>query len=428
MKLMPSLKLAGLVLLATVVAMPDAYGQLAARRGEQKQEATETEPRYPDATRKAPSGQFSKRLQRQVDVLLKAYNDSDPDPDKIISAADELIANERASDFDKGMARLLAGSTALNDGRDEAAIGYFKLAVEGDALSNDNHYASMLSLASAYINTDRHELADVLLARLIEETKTTDAQVYLLQGNSYYTRDMFAEAIPPLRRAIELEPDGDPALPQMLMSAYTELGQEDEAVRIAEELHRANPDDKRAMLNLALLYSTAEMPEKAAALLAEARAAGKFTDAGDYQRLVAAYYNMDRQADAADVMDEGMAKGLVPTDAKNYLQLAQFRFFSDNVPAAVEAARKGAAVAEDGQASLFLAQVLDQEDRNEETKAAAQQAIAKGLASPGEAWMVLARAEFYMDNVSAAQAAYREAMKDPKTREQAQKSLAQISR
>jgi tetratricopeptide (TPR) repeat protein len=427
MNLMPSLKLAAVVLLAAVVATPDAHAQIASRRG-QAAEKEASAPLYPDATRKAPSGQYSPRLKRQIDKLMAAYNEESPDPDTVIAAAEELITNERATAFDKGMAQLLAGSTALSDGRDELAITYFSQALEGDALNNDNHYSAMLSLASAYVNTEQFTLADPLLARMVQETSTTNPTVYALQASSFYNQEKFAESIAPLRRAIELKPDGDPALPQMLMSSYAELGQDGEAVRVAEELYNANPDDRRALLNLALLYSTAEMPEKAAALLDSARATGKFTDAADYQRLVAAYYNLDRQADAANVLDEGITKGIMPANATNYLQLAQFRYFSENIPAAVEAAKKGAAVADNGEVSLFLAQVLDQEDRNEETKAAAKQALEKGLDNPGDAWMVLARAEFYSENIPAAQAAYREAMKDPKTREQAQKALAQISR
>lgn len=423
MKPMQCMKLAALVLLATVIAVPDAEAQ------RQRREKVETPaPLYPDATRVAPEGKYSQRLQRQVNKLITAYNAQPADTAEVIAAAEALIGNERATAYDKGMAQLLAGTAALSDGQEEAAIAYFSRAVEGNALNNDNHYSALLSLASAYVNTEQYDLADPVLARLIEETKTANPMVYALQASSFYNSERFAEAIAPLRRAIELKPDGDPALPQMLMSAYAELGQDGEAVRVAEELHQKNPDDKRALLNLALLYSTAELPEKAAALLDSARAAGKFTDAADYQRLVAAYHNMDRQGDAANVMDEGMAKGFLPADAKNYLQLAQFRYFSDDIPAAIEAAKKGVAVAENGEVSLFLAQVLDQEDRNAETKAAAQQALAKGLESPGRAWMVLARAEFYSDNIPAAQAAYREAMKDPSTREQAQKSLAQISR
>jgi len=424
MKPLQYLKLAALVLLATVIAVPDAEAQRQ-RRGEAEVRA----PQYPDATREAPSGQYTQRLQRQVNKLLTAYNDQPADPDVVIAAAEELISNERASAYDKGMAQLLAGSIALADGQDDVAIRYLSQAVEGNALNNDNHYGAMLSLAAAYSNNEQFDEADTLLARLISETKTTNPKVYALQGSNYYNNDKYEEAVAPLRRAMELETDErEPALPQMLMAVYTELGRDAEAVGIAEEIYNRDKEDKRALLNLALMYTNAEMPEKAAALLDGARSAGKFDEAGDYQRLVAAYYNMDRQADAAAVLEEGMNKQLLPADAKNYLQLAQFRYFGEDIPAAIDAARKGAAVSQDGEISLFLAQVLDQEDRNAETKAAAKEAIAKGLKNPGDAWMVLARAEFYSDNIPGAQAAYREAMKDPKTRDAAQKALAQISR
>ena len=108
--------------------------------------------------------------------------------------------------------------------------------------------------------------------------------------------------------------------------------------------------------------------------------------------------------------------------------MAQAHYFSDNIPAAIAAAQKAAPLATDGEPALFLAQILGQEDRNAEAKAAAQQALAKGLKTPGNAWMAIARAEYYSDNIAGAQAAYREAAKDPSTKAEAQKALAQISR
>lgn len=425
MKPLQSLKLAALVLLATTVAVPDAEAQ------RQRREKAETPaPLYPDATRVAPDGQYSQRLQKQVNKLIEAYNAEPPVTADVIAAAEALSSNERATAYDKGMAQLLVGSTALGEGDDEMAVRYLSQAVEGNALNNDNHYGAMLSLAAAHSNLEQYDQAETLLARLIEETKTDNPKVYALQGSNFYNTDKYEQAIAPLKRALELEKEGErePAVPQMLMAVYTELDRSAEAVAVAEQLYNQDKTDKRALVNLALMYTNAEMPDKAAALLDNARATGMFTDAGDYQRLVAAYYNLDRQAEAAAVLEEGISKQILPGDAKNYLQLAQFHYFGENIPAAVEAARKGAAVSSDGEISLFLAQVLDQEDRNAETKAAAKEAIAKGLKNPGDAWMVLARAEFYSDNIPGAQAAYREAMKDPKTRDQAQKALAQISR
>ena len=138
---------------------------------------------------------------------------------------------------------------------------------------------------------------------------------------------------------------------------------------------------------------------------------------------------MSREAEAAAVIEDGLAKKILPEDGKTYSALAQAHYFSDNIPGAIAAAQKGAPLATDGELSLFLAQILSQEDdRNAEAKAAGQQALAKGLKKPGEAWMVIARAEYYSDNLQGARNAYREAAKDPATRQQAETELAKLNR
>jgi tetratricopeptide (TPR) repeat protein len=423
MKATHSLKLASLMLLAFCVAAPEAEAQ---RRSDKKEE--EREAQYPDATREDPKGEFSQRLAKPVTRLQKAY-EADGQEDKVIAAAEEIIANDKAKPYDRAMASLLAGTAAIALDDDARAIAFLARAIDENALSNDNHYTAMLSLASVHVNAGDYDKADPLIARVIAETKTTNPQVYGLQGASFYSNDKFAEAIPALKRAIELKPDApDDQWQQMLLASYAETDDNAAAIALGEQLQRQKPDDKRALMMLAGIYSNADQQEKAAALLDSARQKGMLGEAADYQRLVSMYFGMDREKDAAAILEEGMAKGIVPADGKNYSMLAQAHYFSDNIPAAIAAAQKAAPLATDGEPALFLAQILGQEDRNAEAKAAAQQALAKGLKNPGNAWMAIARAEYYSDNNAAAQAAYREAAKDPSTQAEAQKALAQISR
>ena len=423
MKATHSLKLASLMLLAFCVAAPEAEAQRD-RRGKKE----EREAQYPDATREDPKGEFSPRLAKPVTRLQKAY-EADGEEEKVIAAAEEILANDKAKPYDRAMASLLAGTAAINLEDDARAISYLTRAIEENALSNDNHYTAMLSLASVHVNANNYDLADPLIARVIAETKTTNPQVYGLQGASFYNNNKFAEAIPALKRAIELKPDApEEQWLQMLLACYAETEDNAAAIALGEQLQRQKPDDKRAMMMLAGIYSNADQTEKAAALLDAARQKGMLTEAVDYQRLVSMYFGMDREKDAAAILEEGMAKGIVPADGKNYSQLAQAHYFSDNIPAAIAAAQKAAPLATDGEPALFLAQILGQEDRNAESKAAAQQALAKGIKNPGNAWMAIARAEYYSDNIAGAQAAYREAAKDPSTKAEAQKALAQISR
>lgn len=422
MKPLNPLKLALLVFLATSLSPADADAQ---RRSKKEEEPAAL---YPDATRESPEAIYTQRLSKQIQALQDAYN-ADGKEEQTIAAAETILASERAQAYDRGIALLLAGSAAIDLEQDDKAIDYLKRAIDENGLPNDNHYSAMLSLASVYINNDRNDEAAELLTRVVTETKTTNPQVYALQGANLYNAGKYAEAIPALKRAIELKTDGeDQQSMNMLLQSYAETGNDAEAITTAEALHRKNPDDKRALMNLATLYGNADQQDKAVALLDDARKRGMLTDANDYQRLYSTYFGMEREKEAAVVIEEGLAKGILPADGKTYAVLAQAHYYSDNVPGAIAAAQKGGPLSSDGELLLFLAQVLGQEDRNAEAKAAGQQALAKGLKSPGEAWMAIARAEYYLENVAAAKTAYREAAKDPSTRSQAEKALAQISR
>lgn len=421
MKANHTLALAVSALLAFSFAAGDADAQRRAKRDEPTTA-------YPDATREDPKGTFSPRLAKPIERLQKSYN-AEGKEEETIAYAEEIINNERAKDFDKAMAYLLAGSAAIGIGKDDLAADYLAKAVELNALSNDNHYGAMLTLSSVYLNTDRNDEAAALLKRAIDESKTQDPQFYALLGAAYYNASDFTAAIEPLKKAIELDTEGkDEQSRRLLQASYSESGDDAAAIALAEATLAKNPDDKRQILALAIMYGNADQGDKAAALLEGARAKGLLNTADDYKRLYSTYYGMQREKDAAAVIEEGLAKGLLPQDGQTYTVLAQSHYFSENIPAAIAAAQKGAPLAENGDLALFLAQILGQEDRNAESKAAGELALQKGLKSPGEAWMVIARAEFYSDNLPGARRAYQEAMKDPKTAEQARKALAQISR
>ena len=420
MNVMKPLALAVALLVGTSFAL-DAD---AARRSDRE----EVELTFPDATREEPKAEVSERIFKDIEKMQDAYNEEGKE-EEAIAIAERILANERANDYDRGLALLIAGGAAANLGDDARAASYIERAIEGNALPNENHYNAMHTLGSVYFNSEQWDKAQAIFKRLIDETQTRDPEYHKLYGAAFYNADKFAESIEPLKKAVELDTEGsDSQAMQMLMGAYAELNRDAEALALAESMLAKNPDDKRMLLNVVTLYSNMDQIEKGVALLEGARQRGLITTADDYKRLYAVYFSIDREGDAAAVIEEGLAKNVLPQDGETYTNLAQAHYFSDNIPGAIAAAQKGAPLAADGKLYLFLAQVLNQEDRNAESIAAAKQALAKGgLDKPGEAWMVIARAEYYSDNIAGAKAAFREAAKDPSTRSQAETELAKLS-
>lgn len=420
MKVMHPLALTIALLLGTSFAM-DAE---AARRPSDQEKAELT---FPDATREEPEAKVTERLFKQIEKLQDAYNEEGRE-EETIRIAEEILASDRAKPYDKALAQLMAGGAAANMDDNERAVSYIEAAIASNALPNENHFNAMHSLGSVYFNTDQWVKAQEIFKRLIDETKTKDPEFHKLYGAAFYNNDQFAESIEPLKTAVALDTEGkDGQAMQMLMGAYNETNRGGEALALAESMLAKNPDDKKMLMNVAALYTNLEQTDKAVALLVSAQQRGLITTADDYKRLYTTYLSIDREAEAAKVIEEGLAKKVIPADAETYQFLAQAHYFSDNVPGAIDAAQKGAPLSKDGKLSLFLAQVLNQEDRNPESIAAAKQALAKGLDKPGDAWMVIARAEYYSDNIAGAQAAFREAAKDPSTRSQAEAELAKLN-
>jgi tetratricopeptide (TPR) repeat protein len=416
MNLIKPLTLAIALMLGTTYA----YDADAARRDDKAEET------FPDATREDPKAEITDRIFKDVEKLQEAYDEAGRE-EEAITIAERILANDRAKGYDKGFAQLLAGLAARNLEDSARAEKYLAAAVEGNSLPNEQHYAAMQALGAVYFDTENWPKAQGIFQRIIDETKTKDPEFHKLLGAAYYYEDKFDQAIGPLKAAVELDTDGESDATSMLMGAYNESGRGGEALALAEAMLAKNPDDKTTLVNVAKLYYAADQAEKAAALLESARQRGLIATADDYKLLFAILWEMDRTADAAKAMEEGFAKKILPEDGESYFNLAQAHYFSDNIPGAIAAAQKGAPLAKDGSVYKFLAQVLQQEDRNAEAIAAGKQALAKGVDKPGEVWMVVAAAEYYSDNTAGARAAFQEAAKDPSTRSQAQEELAKLN-
>jgi tetratricopeptide (TPR) repeat protein len=428
MKVLHPLTVAIALLLGTSAIATDANAQRSRDRDRGRGEQSQPAEQYPNATRESPKPESSPRTVREMKRLQEAYDAGDKDQE-VITAAEAILAHQRSTAYEKAVAQLMAGSAAMNLEDYERAITYLRNAIASNALPNSNHFNAMLILGNVYYSEDRYPEAIEVLTKLIAESGSTEASPYVLLGASYYSAEQYEQAIEPLRKAIELDPNGRGAQAmQLLMASYDATDRSGEAIALAESAVQQNPDDKRALMNLVTLYSSNDQDDKALALLDQARSKGMISTADDYRRLYGTYFNMQREAEAAAVIQEGLDKNVLPKDGATYTYLAQAHYFSDNPAGAIAAAQAGLPHAQDGQLALFLAQVLSQEDRNAESIAAARDALAKGLQKPGEAWMVIARGEFYNDNIPGARAAYQEAVKDPTTRSQAETELAKLRR
>lgn len=369
-----------------VLTEADAQECQRSRRGSNKQE--EVEERYPNATRVAPDERASTRMAQRLNRANAAMQDDEFA--KVIEHAEDVLSQERANNYDKAFAAQLAGHASFNSDDTESAKRYIAQAIELNGLDNNNHFQSMVMLAQLYGQDEQINEALATLEQYFAESGSADPNDLVLQGQLLYQAERFDEAIPVLRQAIEGAENPQTGWTQLLMASYAETGRDSEAIALAEQIAAGAPDDKRSQINLASMYMQSDQNAKAVEVMERLRASGQLTEDREYRNLMAMHLNTEGgEAAAIEVINDGLAKGVLESNHQTYVALAQAHYFSDQVEPAIEAYRKAAPLDDSGETFLNLARILYGEGREAEAADAARQALDKGVRRPEDARRII---------------------------------------
>ena len=401
-----------------------ASGPAFAARKDKDAKAEKAAPMFPDATRAEPKIKPVASLSKQMQTLQELSQEGKNE--EAVAEADKIIANKKAQPYEKAFAQQAKGFAYIDLDADKdtgayaRAIPMFEQTIVTDGLPNDMHYQIMYQVGQMYMADENYAKALEWTDRFMTETKSAKPEHLAMKGNALYRLERFDEAATFLKQAIEKSDKPQDAWNQLLMATYFDQDKPLEAARIAEGILAKNPNDKKTLLNLSSIYAEAEQYDKAIEILERGRTAGMLTEERDYRQLFALYLNSEgKEAQGIAVIEEGMAKGILKPSAETYNALAQAYYFTDNLEKSIDAYKKAAPLAKDGETALNLARVLTNEERYAEAKAAAQDALKKGVKKPGDAWMVIGRSEFGLNNKAGLVAAYKEAAKFPETQQQA---------
>lgn len=390
-------------------------------RREKASEAPKKEAMFPDAVRAEPKIKQSQRVQRDVQKLIKANEEENFD--EVISVGESLAANKLSGAYERALAYQLIGVARIEKDDYPGAIEAFQKSYDADGLDNNGHFQMLLQVGQLQYQEEQFEAANATLDRFLQETRKEDPQVLALKGGVLYELERYDESAAALKRAIAASDAPSDNWTQMLLANYINQENYAEAIALSESLLAKKPDDGRLIYNLATMYAQADDLDKATATLESARTRGLLDERG-YRQLYALYLNMDnKEAQAIAAIQDGLAKKLLPPTAELYTALGQAYYFSDKPAEAIEAYRNSLEFAKDGENALNLARILSNEERFAESKKYAQEGLAKGLRRPGDAWIVIGRAEHGLGNRAGLIAAYREAAKFPETKQAAEEWL-----
>lgn len=428
MKHAPFLKLLGgaalaLALVSSPAIARDRHGDQASKDNKQAL--------YPNATRKEPKLDLtSEKEQKSLNEGLDAVNAGDKD--KAMQVL-QPIADGKGSKYAQSLALQGIANIKYNNNDVKGAIDALKRSLEIGVLPNDTYFQLEYELAQFYLADEQYQPAVDTIEKWRAEGKKETAESYALEGNAYYRLQKYPEAIAAIKKAQSMTDKPDSSWNQILMASYAESGQSDQAAQLAQQQLASNPNDATALNNAVAVLMQAQKYPQAIELMEKARGAGGFKTDKDYVNLAKLYLITGQDSDnpkpsaskAAGVLDDGMAKGVVPASYDNLKLLGDANYIAGNESKAIEAYKKAMPTAKDGEAAVRAGQLLIGQQKYSEARTVIQQGIDKGVQHKGTAYMLLAEAQRGLKNKAGAIAAMKMAAQDPDTAAKAKAWLKQ---
>jgi lipopolysaccharide biosynthesis regulator YciM len=385
------------------------------------------EVQYPNTTRVAPKLDLtSDKDQKNLNAGLEA-----------VGAGDKAKAQQYLQPIVDGSKSKYAQALALQglatikyqvDKDTKGAIALLQQSLANGVLPNDTYFQLEYMLAQFQVADEEYQPALDTLTKWRAEGKKETANSYALEGNVDYQLGKFPEAITAIKKAQSLTDKPEASWNQILLASYSQSGQSDQAAQVAQQQLAANPNDPDALNNNIAVLMQANKNDEAIQLMEKARASGALKTETNYVNLAKLYLirgqssSTDSKPDASKsvaVLKEGMSKGVVTSNADNYLLLGEADELSDDTSGALDAYTKALPTSKDGEPAIRGGQILLSEQKYTQAKAMIQQGIDKGVKKKGAAYMLLGNANVGLKNKPGAVAAMQQAAQDPQTADKA---------
>lgn len=388
-----------------------------------KGETSETKPagasQYPNATRSEPKVNLSEAGQKNINRAYELIGEEKyPQAETLLKA---VVDGKRSTPYERALALQGLSSAAWEQDRSAEALDFGQRAIASNALPNDAYFSGLYQLAQMNVSDEKYDAALKLVDQWFSEARVEKAEAHALRGNALYRLERYPEAAVALQKAIALSDKPNDGWTQMLLGTYYEQKQYAEAAKVGEAMLAKDPDNEKMIAQLAAAYSEGEQNEKAVALLEGAYQRGVLKSPDQIRQLYQLYNYLEKPQQAAKVINEGIAKGVLKEDLETLKALAYAHVTLEQFAPAAAAYAKAAQFAKDGEMDYQRGFLLVQElDQVAEGKAALETAVSKGVTKPGNAYILIGNAELELGNKAAAVAAYQKARGYPESKAMAE--------
>ena len=337
---------------------------------------------------------------RVAEDLLEAYElIEEEEYEEGLARLDRLMERRGSGmkPFDRASVLQVRGSAHVNVDDMQGALDDFVTALELDALPFEQQNRLRYTVAQLYFVNEEFEKA----IRFFEEWMAGDVEVthttYFMLAASHFNLDNYAEAVEPIRTAIEMVPEPEKRYYDLLNILYSNLERKEERTQLLARMVELWPEELGYWRQLSALYLELGDRFRSFATLETAYVNGLIDDEEGIILLAQYYSTFDNPHRGAELIEKEMEAGNVERDVENLELLSQLWSQAREHTRAIPVLREAAELSDVGQLSYRLGQSLLANEQNAEAEAALEAALDKGGledSRTADAWMLLGNARF----------------------------------
>ena len=286
-----------------------------------------------------------------------------------------------------------------NNEQFDKAINAFEQVVAQEAIPESLELSTLFSLAQLQMMQGHYEKTLTTLDRWEKLNKApAQAKTLLLKAQAMYQLKDYQRASGFINKAVDMvEAEGKVPEENWLVlqrAVFYELKQPQQVAAVLEKMVR-HYNHGKYWLQLSGMYGELGEEKKQLAILEAAYQQGFVTSGADLFNLAQLYYYHEVPVKGARVMEQAMAKKLLPEDLRNLKFTASCWTLAKEDDKAIPVLMAAAKLAEDGEIYADLAQLYLNRSDYDNAIQAAETALAKGkLRNPGVTYLVKGMAYF----------------------------------
>lgn len=340
--------------------------------------------------KKAKTKIMGERTGKKVIKAFDLYNEDDVDG--AIALLKEL---DPSNDFDKATVNRYLGSMYAQKEQYKVAIKYMKAAIAPDVLNFADQAQGLKTLGDMYAGTEQYSAAKQAYSDWMDFTGEEDPKVYTRIAQASYELKQFDQVLEPANKAIKLSEEPNKAPYQLKLAAYFEKKQYQDMVKVAEEIVRVWPEDKKSWVGLGKYYLQTEDYQKGLATMEVAYKNGYFENEVEYKVLANFYSLNEIPYKAAVTLEKAVKEEKVKRTKQNISAIASNYHRSKDIEKAAKYYEEAAKFDDDAELYRKAGSLLLQSEKFSAAVVRLNKALELGSDKKGTIYSDLAEAFYY---------------------------------